>query len=157
MPSAARTTLAFVQSALRTLVVSPDAAYRARAHPVLGPAGPVVLADAAPREPAAVARLVDEQRADVVVLDATGCEATTRAVIATLAQTAPRAGIVVVSEHCTEPARALGALPKWGWAKDLLAAVESARRDGNPLCPAALRSLRGARPRRRGPSAAAMR
>ena len=139
-----------MERAVRTLIVSPDAAYRARAGLVLGPVGPVALADVAPREPAAIARLVEEQRADVVVLDATGCEATARAVIATLAQTAPRAGVVVVCEHCTEPARALAALPKWGWTKDLRRGVESARREGNPLCPMALRSPRaGPSPRRR--------
>ena len=117
---------------------------------MLGPAGPVALADAAPREPAAIARLVEEQRADVVVIDATGCEAAARAVIATLAQTAPRAGVVVVCQHGTDAARALGALPKWGWTKDLRASAESARREGNPLCPATLRSLRRTPPRRRG-------
>lgn len=134
---------------VRTLVVSADPAYRERADAVLRGLGSVALADAALREPDAIAALVAQRRADVVVLDATGCEAAARAVIATLAQTAPRAGVVVVCQHCTDAARALGALPKWGWTKDLRCGVERARRDGNPLRPTALRSLPVAAPRRR--------
>ncbi|HWC26860.1 MAG TPA: hypothetical protein VG474_09765, partial [Solirubrobacteraceae bacterium] len=65
-----------------------------------------------------------------------------RQVIAALAQSAPRAGILVVCHHCTDAARELGALPKWGWTHDLREGAERAYREGNPLSPRALRALR---------------
>ena len=134
---------------VRTLVVSPDAAYRTRASSVLAALGPVTLAEASLEEPGAIAARVQDERPDVVVLDATDCEAAARRVIAKLAQALPRTGVVVVCHHCTDAARALGALPKWGWTEDLRSGVQSARREGNPLGPPALRSLRGGAPRRR--------
>jgi hypothetical protein len=123
---------------IRTLVVSPDLAYRERAIAVLAELGPVSFAISSLPEPADVERLLAEERADVAVLDATGCETTAGQVIAALATSAPRVGIVVVCHHCTTAARELRALPKWGWTQDLRAGVELAYREGNPLAPAAL-------------------
>lgn len=138
---------------IRTLVVSPDLAYHERATTVLGDLGRVASAVIALSQPADVAHLVVEQRADVVLLDATGCETAARKVIAALADAAPRAGVVAVCHHCTDAARELDALPKWGWTQDLRAAVELAYREGNPMSPLALRSVRRrpARQRMAGP------
>lgn len=131
---------------IRVLVVSPDLAYHERAMTVLGELGRVVSAVTGLSEPADVAHLVAQERPDVVLLDATGCESAARKVIAALAEAAPRAGIVTVCHHCTDAARELDALPKWGWTQDLRAGVELAYRGGNPLSPLALRSLRRRQP-----------
>lgn len=138
---------------IRTLVVSPDLAYHERAMTVLGELGRVVCAVTTLSEPGDIAHLVVQDRADVVLLDATGCESAARKVIAELADVAPRAGIVIVCHHCTEAARELDALPKWGWTQDLRAGIEAAYGEGNPLSPLALRSLRRRQPwqRRAGP------
>jgi len=98
---------------VRTLVLSPDLAYRERALTVLSDLGPVSFAAASIAAPGDVAALLDEEPADVVLLDATGGETAAREVIETLARTAPRTGIVVACEHCTGAARDLRALPKW--------------------------------------------
>lgn len=131
---------------IRTLVVSPDLAYHQRAMTVLGELGGVVCAVATLSEPAGIAGLVAQERPDVVLLDATGCESAAHDVIAALVEAAPRAGVVTVCHHCTDAARALDALPKWGWTQDLRAGVELAYREGNPLSPLALRSLRRHQP-----------
>ncbi len=116
---------------IRTLVVSRDLDYRARAVTVLSQLGPVVFVVAAADDPDAVAGLLLEHDAHVVVLDATGCEDAVRAVIDALAASAPRTGVVVVCHHCSTAARRLRALPKWGWTQDLRAAVELAYRAGS--------------------------
>jgi DNA-binding NarL/FixJ family response regulator len=127
---------------IRTLVITPDLAYRERAWLVLSELGPVAFTLAELTDSEDIAGLLHEHPADVVLLDATGCETAAHEVIAALAETAPRTGIVVVCHHCTDPARELRALPKWGWTQDLRAAVEHAYREGNPLRPAALGALR---------------
>lgn len=127
---------------IRTLVISPELAYRDRAWSVLSELGPVAYAVTSLDEPDDIAYLLAQERADVVLLDATGCEAAAGEVVAALAVSAPRTGVVVVCHHCTAAARALQALPKWGWTQDLRAAVELAYREGNPLRPAPRRSLR---------------
>lgn len=127
---------------IRTLVISPDLAYRDRAWTVLSELGPVVYTVASLDEPEDIACLLAQERADVVLLDATACEAAAGNVVAALAASAPRTGVVVVCQHCTPAARALQALPKWGWTQDLRAAVELAYREGNPLCPTTLSALR---------------
>ncbi|MEA2193090.1 MAG: hypothetical protein QOI73_3211, partial [Solirubrobacteraceae bacterium] len=116
-----------------TLVVAGDTAYRERARGVLGELGPVTFALALPTDPEDVAWLVRQARPEVVVLDATGCETEVATVLAALAQQAPRVGVVVVCEHLTQAAQILRALPKWGWKRELRAAVELARLEGNPL------------------------
>ena len=126
---------------IRTMVISADIAYRERAWKVLSGLGDVSFAVTALTEPDDIAALLRAEPADVVLLDATDCEAAAWEVIATLAKAAPRTGVVVVCHHCTEAARQLRALPKWGWTQDLRAGVEDAYRDGNPLSPA-LGSLR---------------
>lgn len=131
---------------IRVLVISPDRAYHERAHAVLSELGPVVFAATTLAEPGDVSSLVVQEHADVALLDATGCESAARRVIAALAEAAPRTGIVAVCHHCTDAARELGALPKWGWTQDLRDGVERAYREGNPLSPLALRGLS-----RRGP------
>ena len=131
---------------IRTLVVSLDLAYHERAMTVLGELGRVTCAVTGLSEPRDIAHLVAQERPDVVLLDATGCESAARKVMAALADAAPRAGIVTVCHHCTEAARELDALPKWGWTQDLRAGVELAYREGNPLSPLALRSLHRRQP-----------
>jgi hypothetical protein len=118
---------------IRTLVVGADAGYRERARTVIGDLGTVVFALVAPLDPDDVQRLVRHQRADVVVLDATDCETGVARVIAALSAVAPRVGVVVVCEHLTAAARELGALPKWGWTRDLRCAAQRAAADGSPL------------------------
>jgi hypothetical protein len=118
---------------IRVLVIGVDARYRDRAQTVIGELGPVAFAVAEPTDPDAVAVLAHRERADVVVLDATGCEAAVAKVVAALAAKAPRLGAVIVCEHLTEAARSLNALPKWGWRSELSAAVQHARIDGSPL------------------------
>ena len=127
---------------IRTLVISPDLAYRDRAWTVLSELGPVAYAVTSLDEPEDIVSLLAQEPADVVLLDATGCEAAAGNVVAALAVSAPRTGVVVVCHHCTAAARALQALPKWGWTQDLRAGVELAYREGNPLCPATLSALR---------------
>jgi DNA-binding NarL/FixJ family response regulator len=127
---------------IRTLVVSPDLAYHRRAMTILVELGAVSFAVVSLEDPDDIASLLRSEGADVVVLDATDCEAAAAVVIERLADASPRTGVVVVCHHCTEAARSLQALPKWGWTQDLRAAVELAYHDGNPLCPGALSSVR---------------
>jgi hypothetical protein len=119
--------------AVRVLVVGTDARYRERTRTVVGELGSVAFAVAAPVDPVDVAALVQRERADVVVLDATGCEAAVGRVVAGLSAKLPRLGIVVVCEHLTDAARELSALPKWGWRSDLRAAVQLAHMDVSAL------------------------
>jgi hypothetical protein len=134
---------------LNALVISADARFHQRAEGVIGEIGAVSSAPTSPTDADDVAWLVKKARADVVVLDASGCEAAVAGVIAGLAATAPRLGVVVVCEHLTSGARGLGALPKWGWMRDLRVAVQHASIDGSPLTPprerlhAVRRDLRG--------------
>ncbi len=137
---------------ISTTVVSPDSDYRERACTVLSPLGSVRFAVASLHEAQDIADLLHAQPADVVLLDATGCEPAAHAVIALLAERAPRTGVVVVCHHCTEAARQLRALPKWGWTQDLRAGVELAYREGNPLAAAALGAVRRRSPWQRVPS-----
>lgn len=127
---------------IRMLVVGADADYRERAVSVLGELGRVAFALVAPTEPKDVWGLVEHEHADVVVLDATDCEAQAAKAITALWGFAPRLGVVVVCEHLTDAARDLNALPKWGWTRDLRAAVLFAHAEGNPL--ARRRALPGA-------------
>lgn len=133
---------------VRTVVVSEDAAFGERALAALSGLGRVACVVTSPARVGDVESLLREESADVVVLDATGCEPAARRTVERLAEVAPRVGVVVVALHCTPAARELGALPKWGWTQDLRAAVERAGRDGNPLRHATLSALRraGGRP-----------
>lgn len=126
---------------IRTLVISRDLAYRERAMAVLSELGPVSFAVTSLADSGDVVSLVQDEGADVVVLDATGCESATRSAIEALADAAPHSGVVVVCHHCTEAARELQALPKWGWTQDLRAGAELAYRYGNPLRPGGLSAL----------------
>jgi NAD(P)-dependent dehydrogenase (short-subunit alcohol dehydrogenase family) len=138
--------------AIRVLVVGTDARYRERARTVVGELGSVAFAVAEPSDPDDVNALVQRERADVVVLDATDCEAAVARVVAVLSAKAPRLGIVVVCEHLTAAARELNALPKWGWRSELSAAVQHAHIDGSALAMhrerwrGARRDLRGVAP-----------
>ena len=118
---------------VRVLVVGTDARYRERARSVIGELGSVAFAVAEPSDPVDVSALVQRERADVVVLDATGCEPAVGRVVAALSAKLPRLGIVVVCEHLTEAARDLNALPKWGWRSDLRAAVQVAHTEVSAL------------------------
>jgi len=127
---------------IRMLVVSTDAAYHERARAVLCDLGRVICAVTSLADPGDVASLAVQERADVVLHDATDCERAAHAVIAALAEAAPRAGVVSVCHHCTNAARELGALPKWGWTQELRGGVEIAYHEGNPRSPLALGALR---------------
>ncbi|MEA2220012.1 MAG: hypothetical protein QOJ35_2638 [Solirubrobacteraceae bacterium] len=138
--------------ALRALAIGADARYRDRVEEVVGELGSVAFAHAAPSDPHDVWSLVEQVRANVVVLDATGCEAAVARVVGALSSLAPRLGVVVVCEHLTEAACELQALPKWGWRRELRAAVQRAQVDGSPLARrgglshGARRDLRGVAP-----------
>lgn len=119
--------------AVGVLVVADDPRYRERAVSVLTEVADVAFALAAPIAADDVWWLAQRARANVVVLDATGCEAAVADVVARLAALAPSLGVVVVCEHLTDAARELHALPKWGWTRDLRAAVQRAHIDGSPL------------------------
>lgn len=136
---------------IRIKVITTDAAYRERAWKVLGDLGRVSFVVTALDPADDIASLLRAEPADVVLLDATGCEAAARKVIAKLADSAPRTGVLVVCHHCTEAARELRALPKWGWTQDLRAGVELAYRDGNPLYTGPLGPLRRRPQRVAGP------
>ena len=118
---------------IRTLVLGADPAYRDRVATILGDLGPVSFAVTALwecDELADVLALVGHERPDVVVLDATDCEAAAERIAGVLAQDVPRVGVVIVCERSTPSARRLGALPKWGWTQDLRSAVERAYAEG---------------------------
>ncbi|CAN5203576.1 hypothetical protein BH20ACT16_BH20ACT16_07350 [soil metagenome] len=127
---------------IRITVISTDVAYRERAWTVLSELGRVSFVVSSLVEPDDIAGLLRAEPVDVVVLDATGCETAARKVIATLAEKAPRTGVVVVCHHCTQAARELCALPKWGWTQDLRTGVERAYRHGNPQSTGPLSPLR---------------
>ena len=141
-----------LRDAMSVLVIAADERYGERAKAVLGEVASVHVALARPLDPSDVWWLAREQHADVVVLDATGCEAAIARVVEELSTRAPRLGVVVVCEHLTDAARELHALPKWGWTRELRAAVQRAQIDGSPLLrPAApwratRRDLRGVSP-----------
>jgi len=120
-------------STLRALVIGDDAGYRRRAEHVIGEVGSVSFALMTPTDPVDVVDLAERERAAVLVLDATGCEAQLIAVVRALAERMPEVGVVVVCEHLTDGARELRALPKWGWMRDLREGVQRAAIDGNPL------------------------
>jgi len=134
---------------IRTLVVSGDLDYKDRALTVISELGPAAFAVGSLSAPEDVLNLAAAERADVVVLDASGCEHDAAAVLSKLAERLPRVGIVVVCQHCSAAAVELDALPKWGWTQDLRAGIERAYREGNPLCPGLLASVRRNGPRER--------
>jgi hypothetical protein len=120
---------------IRVLVVGTDRAYRERALAVLAGLGHVGFAPIAPRDHDELLALVRDERPDVVVLDASGCEPAAGRFVVALAETSAAVGVVVVCEQATPAARRLGALPKWGWTQDLRDAVELASVDGRPRLP----------------------
>jgi hypothetical protein len=120
-------------ASIRALVVGVDAGYRRRAQIVVAELGSVAFAPIMPTDAVDVAFLARRESADVVVLDASGCEAAVAAVIAALADVMPRIGVVVVCEHMTPAAQRLLALPKWGWRSELRGAIQRAAIDGSPL------------------------
>jgi hypothetical protein len=127
---------------IRTLVISRDPDYKDRALTVISELGPTAFATGSLSDPDEVMQLVAAERADVVVLDATGCHTDAVAIIATLADALPRVGVVIVCQHCSAAAREIDALPKWGWTQDLRGGVERAYTEGNPLRPRLLASVR---------------
>ena len=141
---------------IRSLVLADDAAYCERVSSILGDLGPVICAitTASERvEPADVVALARGENADILLLDATDCEAGAERVIAALAEHVPRVGVVVVCQHSTAAARRLGALPKWGWTQDLRNAVEGAHADRRRRITGALPAGRPTPPRTAGPLA----
>lgn len=118
---------------IRTLVIARDLAFRKRAMTILAELGPVSFAIAAIDQRHEVLALIEQERPDVVVLDATGCAPSIFGVVYDLRERVPRVGVVIVSSHASGERLGLPALAKWGWAADLSRAVQQARRDGNPL------------------------
>ncbi|MEA2217710.1 MAG: hypothetical protein QOJ35_336 [Solirubrobacteraceae bacterium] len=117
---------------IRTLVVSRDLAFRQRAVTVLGELGLAAFAVASLDAVAEVVALVDRERPQVVVLDATGCAAAAATISCELGSAAPRVGVVVVAGRSDRSQRP-GTLDKWGWAEELSRAVQHAYRFGNPI------------------------
>ena len=118
---------------IRTLVIARDLAFRQRAMTVLAELGVVSFAIASLDAREQVLALVEHERPDVVVLDATGCSAAIHALVYLLFEHAPRTGVVVVSSNGNDHRLGLPAVPKWGWACDLSHAVQEAYHHGNPL------------------------
>jgi hypothetical protein len=135
---------------IRTLVVSRDLDFRERALTVISALGPTAFAVGSLADPDDIVNLVAAERADVVVLDATGCEPDAARVIARLAEPLPRVGVLVVCHHCSVAARELNALPKWGWTQDLRSGIERAYGEGSPLRPGLMASVRRDSSKRRG-------
>lgn len=118
---------------IRTLVIARDLAFRERSMTILVELGHVAFAVTPLEEAEAVVALVERQRPDVVVLDATGCGPAVVRVIAALYESAPRVGVVVVSGTTERAPHSLPVLAKWGWAADLTHAVAAAYDHGSPL------------------------
>lgn len=117
---------------IRTLVIARDLAFRQRAVTVLEDLG-VVAFVVAPIEPvSAVVELIQRERADVVMLDATGCAPAVARVVYELREFAPCVGVVLVGNRDDRSHR-LHTLDKWGWAEELSRAVQQAYHRGNPL------------------------
>ena len=117
---------------VRTLVVARDLAFRQRAVTVLGDLGVVAFAVIALDDPEKVVELIRHERADVVVLDATGCGPAVAGVVYELSRVAPRVGVVLVAASGDRSQR-LPVVDKWGWAEELARAVQQAYHRGNPL------------------------
>lgn len=118
---------------VRTLVIARDLAFRKRAMTILAELGPMSFAIAGMDQRREILALIEQERPDVVVLDATGCAPSIVGVVNDLCERAPRIGVVIVSSNASAERLGLPALEKWGWAADLSRAVQAARRDGNPL------------------------
>jgi CheY-like chemotaxis protein len=118
---------------IRTLTIARDLAFRQRAMTVLAELGPTAFAVTPLERPDEVVALVAEQQPDVVVLDVTVSGSSLAHVVAALADSAPRVGIVAVSDCIGSGAHALPVMAKWGWAAELLRGVQDAYRRGNPL------------------------
>ena len=118
---------------VRTLVIARDLAFRQRAMTVLADLGVVSFAIVGIDARARVLALIDEERPDVVVLDATGCTQAIGGLIYELYEHAPRMGVVLVSATGEDERLGLPTLPKWGWAADLSHAVQEAYHRGSPL------------------------
>ncbi|MGH2841935.1 MAG: hypothetical protein ACRDKY_14025 [Solirubrobacteraceae bacterium] len=118
---------------IRTLVLARDLAFRQRAITVLRDLGPVAFAIVDLGAPERVIALIREQRADVVVLDITGCAPAAAGVLTEIRDRAPMVGVVVVSDEVEVRSHANRALPKWGWASELTQAVQHVYRRDNRL------------------------
>jgi hypothetical protein len=118
---------------IRTLVIARDLAFRQRATTVLQEFGPTAFAVRSLAAIDEVLALVAKQRADVVVLDATGCRDAIAPMILALYGACRRVGVVVVSGEPVVVPGSPVVLPKWGWAADLSRAVNDAYDHGNPL------------------------
>ncbi len=117
---------------IRTLVIARDLAFRQRAATVLGDLGDVAYAILAPDATDEVLALVHRERADVVVLDVTGCENAVARVICELLTVLPRVGVVLVARDA-DRTRVPHTIGKWGWASELSSAVQQASLHGNPI------------------------
>jgi len=117
---------------IRTLVIAQDLAYRRRSTTALVKLGHVAFALLSLDDCDAVVALVQDQRADVVVLDATACAGAIAPAVSALRAALPHVGVVVVSDHVDRVAYSRPVLAKWGGAAELIRAVQAARRDGNP-------------------------
>jgi hypothetical protein len=100
---------------------------------VLVELGFVAFAVASLEATSEIVDLVVRQRADVAVLDATGCARAIAPLVTALFAVAPRVGVVVVADEVDRAVQSLAVVPKWGWAADISRAVRDAYRLGNPL------------------------
>ncbi len=117
---------------IRTLVVARDLSFRQRVVTVLTDLGVVAFAITSLDRVDDVVALIERERADVVVLDATGCAPAAARLVFELADVSPRVGVVLVADD-GDARHGLRTLPKWGWAVDLSRAVQQAYHHGNPL------------------------
>jgi hypothetical protein len=117
---------------IRTLVISRDLAFRQRAVTVLGDLGVAAFAFASLELADEVVALVTRERPNVVVLDTVGCAGAVDRVVYELYTASPRVGIVLVGCRGDRAFR-LHTLDKWGWAEELVRAVQAAYHCGNPL------------------------
>jgi hypothetical protein len=118
---------------VHTLVIAHDLAFRRRASMVLAELGCVSLANVALDAIGKIVILARRQRADVVVLDATGAIASVGPVVSALYDMAPRVGVLVVMDQVHCAVGGLRVIPREGPDANLSAAVTNASRLGSPL------------------------
>ncbi len=110
--------------ATRVLIVASDRRFRAVTAALLTRRGCAVTVSERVGD---VARLVEQQAADVVLFDAGALQDSVARRVAQMEMMAPRIGIVIVAEGPHEAFSATRTLPKWGSFEELYGAIERAR------------------------------
>lgn len=110
---------------LRVLLIARDRRFRTVASALLARRGCTVAANASPQD---VARLVERERADVVVVDAGALLTAAARTVATVMALSPPVGVVLVGDEAEGGLHNLPVLAKWGPFEDFYAAIEQADR-----------------------------